>query len=159
MWHPTFIKNITKIKKAAARVNGQYGYIKMEIADAIVRACEEVLDGKMQEDFITLKDVMLADDVDLEKLTDLTDGYSCAEIYHRLNGGGICNLARNFAGRRWVERIEKEPDTRNRIEPLRWCDFEEALQEVTPSSVRDADRIAGNEKFRDAMSLRKESGK
>ena len=106
-----------------------------------------------------LKDVMLADDVDLEKLTDLTDGYSCAEIYHRLNGGGICNLARNFAGRRWVERIEKEPDTRNRIEPLRWCDFEEALQEVTPSSVRDADRIAGNEKFRDAMSLRKESGK
>ena len=31
--HPTFIKNITKIKKAAARVNGQYGYIKMEIAD------------------------------------------------------------------------------------------------------------------------------
>ena len=51
--HPTFIKNITKIKKAAARVNGQYGYIKMEIADAIVRACEEVLDGKMQEDFIT----------------------------------------------------------------------------------------------------------
>lgn len=51
--HPTFIKNITKIKKAAAHVNGQYGYIKMEIADTIVRACEEVLDGKMQEDFIT----------------------------------------------------------------------------------------------------------
>ena len=51
--HPTFIKNITKIKKAAAKVNGQYGYVKKEIADAIVRACEEVLEGKMQEDFIT----------------------------------------------------------------------------------------------------------
>ena len=106
-----------------------------------------------------LKDVMLADDVDLEKLTELTDGYSCAEIFHRLNGGGICNLARNFAGRRWVARIEEDPSARNRIEPLRWCDFEQALAEVTPSSVRDADRIAGNEKFRDTMSNRKDENK
>ena len=48
-----FIKNITKIKKAAAKVNGRYGYIKAEIADAIVYACEEVLSGKLQEYFIT----------------------------------------------------------------------------------------------------------
>ena len=104
-----------------------------------------------------LHGVSLAEDVDLEKLTDLTDGYSCAEIYHRFNGGGICNLARNFAGRRWVERAEKDPDSRNRIEPLCWSDFEQALAEVTPSSVRDADRIAGNEKFRNTMSNRKEN--
>ena len=51
--HPVFIKNITKIKKAAAKVNGKYGYVKAEIADAVIRACEEVLSGKMQEDFIT----------------------------------------------------------------------------------------------------------
>ncbi|MBQ9755205.1 MAG: hypothetical protein IJV93_10725, partial [Lentisphaeria bacterium] len=103
--------------------------------------------------------VSLAEDVDLEKLTDLTDGYSCAEIYHRSNGGGICNLARNFAGRRWVERCEKDPASRNQVELLRWSDFEQALAEVTPSSVRDADRIAGNEKFRNTMSNRKEEGK
>ena len=51
--NPVFIKNITKIKKAAAKVNGQYGYVKTEIADAVIRACEEVLSGKMQEEFIT----------------------------------------------------------------------------------------------------------
>ena len=51
--HPLFIKNITKIKKAAARVNGRYGYVNLEITKAIIRACEEVLDGKMQGDFIT----------------------------------------------------------------------------------------------------------
>lgn len=51
--NPAFIKNITKIKKTAAKVNGQYGYVKTEVSEAIIRACEEVLSGKMQEDFIT----------------------------------------------------------------------------------------------------------
>ena len=49
----TFISNITKIKKVAAKVNGKYGYIKSEIAQAIDTACNEVLSGKFQEDFIT----------------------------------------------------------------------------------------------------------
>ena len=48
-----FIKYITLIKKAAAKVNGQYGYVKKEIADAIISACDEVLEGKMKEHFIT----------------------------------------------------------------------------------------------------------
>ena len=48
-----FIKNVTVIKKAAAKVNGQYGYIPKEIADAIVTACDEVLGGKWTEHFIT----------------------------------------------------------------------------------------------------------
>lgn len=49
----TFIKNITKIKKVAAKVNGKYGYIKAEVAQAIDTACNEVLSGSFQEDFIT----------------------------------------------------------------------------------------------------------
>ena len=49
----TFISNITKIKKVAAKVNGKYGYIKSEIAQAIDTACCEVLSGKFQADFIT----------------------------------------------------------------------------------------------------------
>ena len=48
-----FIKNITKVKKAAAKVNGRLGYVKKDIVDAIIQACEEVLDGKLQNDFIT----------------------------------------------------------------------------------------------------------
>ena len=49
----TFIKNVTKIKKVAAMVNGQYGYLEKPIAQAIVDACEEILSGKYQADFIT----------------------------------------------------------------------------------------------------------
>ena len=51
--HPSFIKSITMIKKAAAKVNGKYGYIKAEVADAIIRACDEVLEDKFKEEFIT----------------------------------------------------------------------------------------------------------
>ncbi len=48
-----FIKNITLIKKVAAKVNGQYGYIEKGIAEAIIRACDEILAGKFQDQFIT----------------------------------------------------------------------------------------------------------
>lgn len=49
----TLVRNITKIKKVAAKVNGKYGYIKAEVAQAIETACDEILNGKFQEDFIT----------------------------------------------------------------------------------------------------------
>lgn len=48
-----FIRNITKIKKVAAKVNGKYGYINPEIAQAIDKACIEILSGQFQEEFIT----------------------------------------------------------------------------------------------------------
>ena len=48
-----FIRNITKIKKVAAKVNGKYGYINPEMARAIDKACIEILSGQFQEEFIT----------------------------------------------------------------------------------------------------------
>lgn len=48
-----FIKNIVKIKKVAAKINGNNGYIPAGIAEAIVKACDEILHGKFKEDFIT----------------------------------------------------------------------------------------------------------
>ena len=51
--HPTFIKNITLIKKAAAKTNCKYGYISKDIEKAICTACEEILEGKFDDQFIT----------------------------------------------------------------------------------------------------------
>ena len=48
-----FIKNVVRIKKAAAKVNAQFGYLDEKIADAIVEACKEVLNGKFKKDFIS----------------------------------------------------------------------------------------------------------
>ena len=51
--NPYFLQNITLIKKAAAKINGQYGYIPKDIADAIITACEEIAEGKWSDEFIT----------------------------------------------------------------------------------------------------------
>ena len=48
-----FIKNIVKIKKVAAKVNGENGYIPSNIAQAIITACDEVLADQFKSDFIT----------------------------------------------------------------------------------------------------------
>lgn len=48
-----FIKNITLIKKAAAKTNGRYGYIPQDIANAILTACDEILEGQWADQFIT----------------------------------------------------------------------------------------------------------
>ena len=48
-----FIKNITRIKRAGARVNGKHGYIPLEISKAIVRVCDEILMGELKDEFIT----------------------------------------------------------------------------------------------------------
>ncbi len=48
-----FIKNVTRIKKVAAKINGKYGYIETPVAEAIICACEEILNGGFQDDFIT----------------------------------------------------------------------------------------------------------
>jgi len=48
-----FTKNIVKIKKVAAKLNGESGAIPQNIAQAIVVACDEILKGEHKEDFIT----------------------------------------------------------------------------------------------------------
>ena len=48
-----FILNIVKIKKAAALVNEEVGSLDKERSQAIVKACDEVLDGALKDEFIT----------------------------------------------------------------------------------------------------------
>ncbi len=48
-----FIKNIVRIKKAAAIVNAKAGSISESTAEAIVKACNEALSGKFDADFVT----------------------------------------------------------------------------------------------------------
>ena len=47
--HPLFIKNIVMIKKAAAIVNEKIGRLPHEKAEAILAACEEVLEGRTRK--------------------------------------------------------------------------------------------------------------
>ncbi|MCR4676951.1 MAG: aspartate ammonia-lyase [Sphaerochaetaceae bacterium] len=47
-----FIDNIARVKKACAMVNGKNGDLKKETADAIIHACDEILEGSHYDSFI-----------------------------------------------------------------------------------------------------------
>ncbi len=50
--HPEIIKSIIEIKMAAAITNKEAGVIDEKISNAIIKACEEILDGKLLDNFI-----------------------------------------------------------------------------------------------------------
>ena len=49
---PTFIKNIVLVKKACAIVNENNNDLKQEKAKAMIEACDEIIAGKYQDEFI-----------------------------------------------------------------------------------------------------------
>ena len=51
--HPTFIKNIILVKKACAITNLYAKNIREEMANAIVKACDQALNGDFDADFVT----------------------------------------------------------------------------------------------------------
>ena len=50
--HPEIINSLAYIKKAAAITNCEVGLLEKRIADAIVKACDEIIDGKLHDHFI-----------------------------------------------------------------------------------------------------------
>ena len=52
MMHPYMIESLVVIKKAAAIANQRAGQLKPEIASAIIRACDEILSGKLRDQFV-----------------------------------------------------------------------------------------------------------
>ena len=48
----TFIKSLAEIKKACAVVNQKNGLLDENMADAIIKSAQEVIDGDHDEDFI-----------------------------------------------------------------------------------------------------------
>src|SRR4029078_2583431 len=49
---PSFVTATIQIKKAAARVNARLGALDLSIAKAIDTAANEVLDGKLRDQFV-----------------------------------------------------------------------------------------------------------
>ena len=50
--HPRLIEAIALIKKAAAEVNGELGYLSADMVRAIVQAADEVIEGRWRDQFI-----------------------------------------------------------------------------------------------------------
>lgn len=50
--HPVLIDSIEMVKKAAAITNEKSGKLDQQIAQAIIKACDEILDGNLRDQFI-----------------------------------------------------------------------------------------------------------
>lgn len=50
--HAELIKALAVVKKAAALTNAELGLLSRDIADAIVYACDEIMDGRLHDQFI-----------------------------------------------------------------------------------------------------------
>lgn len=51
--YPEYVKAIAYVKFAAAEANHELGQIPDDVADAMCRACREIIDGKFHENFVT----------------------------------------------------------------------------------------------------------
>ena len=52
LMHPYMVDSLVIIKKAAAMANQRAGVLKPEIASAIIRACDEILGGRLRDQFV-----------------------------------------------------------------------------------------------------------
>ena len=50
--YPNFIKGLAMVKLAAARANYETGGFSKEVLDAIEGACNEIIDGKLHDQFL-----------------------------------------------------------------------------------------------------------
>lgn len=51
--YPEYVKAIAYVKLAAAEANHELGQLPDDVADAVCRACREIIDGKFHENFVT----------------------------------------------------------------------------------------------------------
>lgn len=51
--YPEYVKAIAYVKLAAAEANHELGQLPDDVADAMRRACREIIDGKFHENFVT----------------------------------------------------------------------------------------------------------
>ncbi|MGX7140139.1 aspartate ammonia-lyase [Facklamia languida] len=49
---PEFIKSLAQVKKASATANERVGQLNSELAQAMIQACDEIIDGQWQDQFI-----------------------------------------------------------------------------------------------------------
>lgn len=109
--HPLFIRNMAKIKKAAAIVNGYSGKVSADRAEVIVEACDEILDGMWMDAFIVdavqggagTSANMNANEVIANRATELLGGkkgdYSVVHPNDHVNNGQSTNDVIPTAGK------------------------------------------------------------
>ena len=121
--NPELIRSLAYIKKAAALTNLEAGLLNVRIANAIVRACDEILAGKLREQFIVdpvqggagTSINMNANEVIANRAIELLGGvkgdYSLVNPNDHVNCGQSTNDVIPTAGKMTTLRLLKKLET------------------------------------------------
>jgi aspartate ammonia-lyase len=109
--YPHFIDSLAYVKKAAALTNQKLGLLDDEIADAIVQACDELLEGKFHDEFAV----------------DVIQGGAGTSINMNANEV-IANRANEILG--------GELGTYDRVHPLNHVNMSQSTNDAIPTAVR-----------------------
>lgn len=107
------IQAIVTIKKACAIANAELNHLDKTIADAIVTACDEIIEGKYSEQFVVDK---------LQGGAGTSTNMNVNEV--------ICNLA--------LIKINKRPGQYEYIHPINHVNMSQSTNDVYPTSIRIA---------------------
>ncbi|MEW8985523.1 MAG: aspartate ammonia-lyase [Bacillus sp. (in: firmicutes)] len=111
--HPELIKALAMVKKAAALANMKAGVLERSKAMAIVRAAEEIINGKWQEHFI-------------------------GEAIQGGAGTAINMNANEVIANRALEILGYKPGTYDKINPVDDVNYGQSTNDVIPTAIRIA---------------------
>ena len=163
MVHPEMIKSIAEVKKAAAIANKGAGTITPEIADAMVRACEEIIEGNFTEHFIVdsiqggagTSLNMNANEVIANRAIEILGGqkgnYNIVHPNDHVNCGQSTNDAYPSSGKlaliRLLGNVEDNGNAlvlervKSQGNSVAYNTLKEALERLTLADLRDDDRM------------------
>lgn len=120
--HPRFIDAFLLIKKAAAIANKSLGLLKADQADAIVRACEEILTGSLRDQFIV-------------------------DVFQMGAGTSLHMNVNEVLANRAIEILGGEKGKYEIVNPNDHVNFGQSTNDVFPTAIRVANRLYIKELF------------
>jgi aspartate ammonia-lyase len=109
--YPRLIRSLAYIKKAAAQTNQELGLLDANLADAICRACDDVLEGKLLDEFVV----------------DVIQG----------GAGTSTNMnANEVIANRALELLGYEKGQYETLHPLNHVNMSQSTNDVYPTAIR-----------------------
>jgi aspartate ammonia-lyase len=114
--HPRMEEAIVMVKKAAALVNGELGFLSPEVSKAIAAAADEVLAGKLRDHFVV-------------------------DVYQMGAGTSFNMNANELLANRAIEHLGKKKGEYAHVHPNDHVNMAQSTNDVIPTAIRIAARL------------------
>jgi aspartate ammonia-lyase len=118
--HPKFIDAFLVIKKSAALVNGELGLIDKKQAESIAKACDEILGGKLRDQFPV-------------------------DVFQMGAGTALHMTVNEVIANRAIELLGGKKGDYDKVHPNDHVNFGQSTNDVFPTAIRVATRLYLNE--------------